>query len=421
MPSICAKCGGTQRGVCSRPSPYCTRCCRTSTLTDGYLCPGHEVRHAAAHPHHGVAAAVQQQQPEDNDVKMHPQVQPDTEEKYSTSSQSHSQPHEVKSSSHIPEDDVPSYLRQRPTNDTLFKALSKLKPWQKGVIQDGLEISCRAFVVQFERALDSVNAKPEDYLRLIPMWLTGEAVLWHDNLQESNRGCPQTWKEFKEALLQTYGDRLHPPDAWQYLLTCDLKANESLEAHADRFRHGMVQLQNVIPDWMCYDEYIKKMRPITRWHLGESFDEEIRKGVEMKGVTLDKITREAIRFESRFGPNLFGPNPFAHPLPPNTTTSSTSTQSVAVNRSQGSNSLHWSVQRDNKKRPRDSQSPTNQQDEKPPKQNTGVTKDRSHVTCWNCGQRGHFKNRCPEPPKESNVKQEHKSRDGPKDKDGARP
>lgn len=420
MPSICTNCGGAQRGVCSRPYPYCRRCCRNSTLTDGHVCPGHAVKHAVAHSQQAAAPAGQQQQPGDNDVEMQPQEQLDSEEKHNSSSQLHTQPAEVKSSSHLPEDDVPSYLRERPSNDTLFKALSKLKPWQKGVIQDGLEISCRAFVVQFERALDSVNADRQDYLRLIPMWLTGEAALWFDNLKDGNSTCLQTWKAFKEALLQTYGDRLNSSDTWQYLTKCKLKTDESLEAHADRYRHGMVQVRNTIPEWMCFEQYIEHMRPLTGWHLAGFFDEELRKGVAMKGLTLDMITREAIRFEGRYGSNAFRQHLLAPPIPPSTPTSSTSTQSATVNRSQGSNSLHWSAQKDNKKRPRDSHSPTNQQDEKPPKQNTGPAKDRSHVTCWNCGQRGHFKNHCPEPPKAPNVKQEHKSRDGPKDKDGAR-
>jgi hypothetical protein len=390
-------------------------------MTDGHICPGHAVRHAAAHSQHAAAPAAQQQQPEDNDVEMQPQDQPD--EKHSSSSQSHAQLVEVKSSSHPQEDDVPPYLRQRPSNGMLFKALARLKPWQKGVIQDGLEISCRAFVVQFERALDSVNADPQDYLRLVPMWLTGEAALWYDNLKDSNSTRLQTWKKFKQSLLDTYGDRLDANYAWQYLVDCQLKVNESLSAHADRFRRGIVQLPNDIPEWMAYRQYIKHMRPRTRWHLGTHFDKQLRKRDSMKGVTLDKITTEAIHFESEFGSgsDLFGPNVLAPQGPPSTPTSSTSTQSAAVNRPQGSNSVHWSAQRDNKKRPRDSHSPTNQQGERPPKQNSGAAKDRSHVTCWNCGQRGHFKTHCPEPPKASNVKQEHKSRDGPKDKDGARP
>jgi hypothetical protein len=337
-------------------------------------------------------------------------------------------PRQVLSASSESYEDIPAHLKlPPPTTQTLLKALAKVKPWQKGVIQDGLEISCRAFVVQFERALDSVDAERRDYLRLIPLWLTGEAALWYDNLKESNSSCLQTWQGFKTALLQTYGDRLNPGDAWRHLQACTMTKGESLEAHADRFRRRMVDLRNLIPAWVCLEEYIRKMRPSTQVYLLQRFGVEISKAEGMKDVTLDIICREAISFESRFAsafagssnpivpPTLEWVSPPAQPASSSTSTASVSSQPAANQRgsSQGSHNRHWT--KDNKKRPRDvSQSHDDVKEEKEEKKDG--EKDRSNVTCWNCGQRGHYKNRCPLPP--TQVKQETKSRDNPKDKRG---
>jgi len=455
MPSICAKCGGSQRGDCSRPHPYCTRCCRVATFSDGVDCPGHKIRRATAPLQPSAEGDPRRQEAGDDpavpvDSDADTESQEESEPKHNSSSTSASvnseekapphaldaqpvsaQPRQVVSASL--DDDIPAHLRlPPPSTHTMLKALAKVKPWQKGVIQDGLEISCRAFVVQFERALDSVNAERPDYLRLIPLWLTGEAALWYDNLKESNSSCLQTWQELKTALLQTYGDRLNPGDAWRHLQACSITKGESLEAHADRFRRRMVDLRNLIPAWVCFEEYIRKMRPSTQVYLLQRFGVEISKAEGMKGVTLDIICREAISFESRFAAAFAGSsNPIAPATlewvnPPTQSTPSSSSSAPAQspandrglsqasnNPSQASNNRQWN----NKKRPRDVQrSHDDNKGEKEEKKGDEKPKDRSQVTCWNCGQRGHYRNQCALSP--TQVKQENKSRDTSKDKNG---
>jgi hypothetical protein len=45
----CSHCPGTGRGVCSRPAPFCARCCRQVAIVDGFVCTRHHL-HQAAHP-----------------------------------------------------------------------------------------------------------------------------------------------------------------------------------------------------------------------------------------------------------------------------------------------------------------------------------------------------------------------------------
>jgi hypothetical protein len=223
-PVLCSKCAGSVRGVCSRPTPYCLRCCRQTATEDGFVCTGHPARK----PRAGNAAAPAQQEaeedsPDDSDYEPDPSSdsslsESDTEEKSDASERNSPPPRQSRRprnkrhkqrrpSFDSEDDDIPAHLMEpRPSLTTMQKALAKVKPWQKGVVQDGLTISCRAFLMQFESSLEMVNADTKDLMRMVPSWLVGEAALWYDNLRQQHSSCLLNWPAFKEALLLTYGD-----------------------------------------------------------------------------------------------------------------------------------------------------------------------------------------------------------------------
>jgi hypothetical protein len=463
---FCSKCAGSVRGVCSRPTPYCLGCCRQTATEDGFVCTGHPARKPRAG--HEAAPADQHQESEEpsSDVSDHePDMssdrslsESDTEEKFDTSEQnsdtsevdspsarrsrsrqsrtplrrSHSRQSRTsprrRSGSRLSrskrqkprrppsdseDDDIPAHLMEpRPSLTTMQKALAKVKPWQKGVVQDGLPISCRAFLMQFESSLEMVNADTRDLMRMIPSWLVGEAALWYDNLRQQGSPCLHNWPAFKQALLLTYGDLPATHTAWDAVQSCSLKAGESLESHCDRFRNKVIELQDRIPSWLCNEVYIKMMRLDTRRHLYSIFYDKIQLADKARDFSLDMICRAAIHYEKTIAP----PTVIITPVPasksvstPTTPSLSASTPAVTNPTSQPSPTANQSSRRGRKNRNKRSRDDNEgeDQEEKKDGETPRRQRDRSTVTCWKCGKLGHFKSECPESPPD--VKEESKS------------
>jgi len=440
MSALCSKCAGTVRGVCSRTTPHCLRCCRQAATEDSFVCTGHPARKPrgsnAAPP-----APAQQQNPEEdsNDSDYEPDLSSsesntsgsDTEEKSDASERS-SPPRSRRStgkrrrhrrpSSGSEDDDIPAHLKEpQPTLTTLQKALAKVKPWQKGVVQDGLVISCRAFLMQFESSLEMVNADTRDYMRMIPSWLVGEAALWYDNLRQQGSSCLLNWPAFKEALLLTYGDLPATHTAWEAVQMCTMRPGESIEAHCDRFRNKVIELRDRIPSWLCHEVYIKMMRPDTRRHLYSIFYDKIQQGERARDFSLDVICRAAIHYEKSIAPSAIMVTPVSASTSVSALPQGAATQPVTHTSSQPPPSANQSGRRWKKDRP-SKRSRENAEAEDQEEKKDGETprrqRDRSKVICWNCGKPGHYKNSCPE--SLPDVKDESKSTpaDRPRDRRG---
>jgi hypothetical protein len=454
---LCGNCAGSVRGTCSRPTSYCLRCCRQAAIEDGFVCAGHPARKARAG--NGAAAGsdskedvVQEVQllPDDDDASDDSNYEPDaSDSNYDTSDSEaeeksdgpepdspprsrrltrrlkrRSTRKQRRRSSDSEDDDIPANLKEpRPSLTKMHKALSKVKSWQKGVVQDGLVISCRAFLMQFESALEMVNADTRDFMRMIPSWLVGEAALWYDNLKQQSSPCLRNWPAFKEALLLTYGDLPATHAAWEAVQTCCLRPGETIEAHCDRFRSKVVDLRDRIPTWLCHEVYIRMMKPDTRRHLYSVFYDKIQQGERAKEFSLDVICRAAIHYEKSIAPSTVTVTPipaqtFASTRPvdvpsqPVAQVTPISSQSLAGQNKQGGR--HWKKDRQNK-RPRDS-TETDDQDEKKDGETPRKQRDRSHVICWNCDKPGHYKNACPEPL--AQVKSENNPAGRPKGRGG---
>jgi Zinc knuckle len=448
---LCSHCAGSVRGVCSRTTPYCLRCCRQAATEDGFVCTGHPARKArvgnAAAPHSDPQADVvqdhqhesEEDSSDDSDYEPEPShsdsniSESDTEEKSDTSEwsspvrsrRSRSKRHkQQRPSSDSEDDDIPAHLKEpRPSLTTMQKALAKVKPWQKGVVQDGLTISCRAFLMQFESSLEMVNADTRDFMRMIPSWLVGEAALWYDNLRQQGSTCLLNWPAFKEALLLTYGDLPATHTAWEAVQTCAMRPSESIEAHCDRFRNKVIELRDRIPSWLCHEVYIKMMRPDTRRHLYSIFYDKIQQGERARDFSLDVICRAAIHYEKSIAPSTVtvtpvptptftSSRPLDVPSQPIAQVTPISSQSPLGQNKQGGR--RWKKDRQNK-RPRDN-TETDDQEEKKDGETPRKQRDLSHVICWNCDKPGHYKNACPEPV--AQVKSENKSADRPKGRGG---
>jgi hypothetical protein len=418
---ICTVCAGSVRGTCSRPTPHCLRCCRLATLQDSFLCPRHVRKQASvvdslpSQQQHDEQAEHDSAQGSSSDSDYEPEPASDSDCK-SDASQSEG----------TADDDIPSRLKEpRPSIHRMQKALAKVKPWQKGVVQDGLVITCRAFLMQFENSLEMVNADSQDFMRMIPLWLVGEAALWFDNLKQSNSPCLRNWPAFREALLLTYGDLPPTHTAWEAVQTCFMRDGESIESHCDRFRNKVVDLCNRIPTWLTFEIYIRMMRPDTRRHLYSVFYDKIQLGERATGISLDVISRAAIHYERSIAPSTFTlapvsvpvpvtsypPLPVAAPAQQSAQTASSTSQPVGPTSSQR---RQWKKDH-NKKRPRESFQ-SDEQDEKKEGEKPAKHKDLSHIICWNCSKPGHYKNQCAETP--LLIKQEGNNKDRSKSKGG---
>jgi hypothetical protein len=292
------------------------------------------------------------------------------------------------------------------------KALAKVKPWQKGVVQDGLTISCRAFLMQFESSLEMVNADTRDLMRMVPSWLVGEAALWYDNLRQQGSSCLLNWPAFKEALLLTYGDLPATHTAWDAVQSCSMKPGESLEAHCDRFRNKVIELRDRIPSWLCNEVYIKMMRLDTRRHLYSVFYDKIQLADKARDFSLDVICRAAIHYEKTIAPSTVT----VTSVPALTSASTPTTPSISAPTQAGTNppsqqapSLNQSGRRGRRNRNKRSREDAEgeDQEEKKDGETPRRQRDRSTVTCWKCGTLGHYKSECPE--SLPNVKEERKS------------
>jgi hypothetical protein len=83
-------------------------------------------------------------------------------------------------------------------------------------------------------------------------------------------------------------------EAWDAVQSCTLLAGETIETHLTRFNKKVLDLDNRMGVWMCYDVYIRKMRPETQLHLYSVFHDKLRQGERAVGISLSEISREAI-------------------------------------------------------------------------------------------------------------------------------
>jgi hypothetical protein len=283
---LCANCSNTGRGACSRQPPFCARCCRQVAFTDQFVCARHHAGQAA----HPPASNSQAQQTQSLQPSQPQQLMPEPQ----ASQQAPPLPQQHHISSQSLQSVSSAVNVVHPSVDTMRKALRQVKPWQKGVTQDGVVIECRDFLLVFQNALETEGATESQMLQMIRGHLIGDAARWFQLLKDDQDPCLQSWAEFKRAALLMFGNVPAINEAWDAVQSCNLLPGETIETHLTRFNKKVLDLDNRMGVWMCYDVYIRKMRPETQLHLYSVFHDKLRQGERAVGISLSEISREAI-------------------------------------------------------------------------------------------------------------------------------
>ena len=173
---------------------------------------------------------------------------------------------------------------------------AKLNPWQPATKDTAETVRLSTFLARFERIVDSVNGTPEHMMKLISLWLTGQAFDWCE--EEMTARPRASWNDFKTRMRAQFQPAMPFGTVMGLLTKCTKIAGESYASHLVRFQHILQDLPTgSLTTASTVSVYLDCLDSDVRDRLETSYQERlghiVSGQVPMHDVTLQEVSQWA--------------------------------------------------------------------------------------------------------------------------------